>query len=57
MATDCIAQLSVKLDKRGVAKFDAEYASLPRPASGPNSTSTDVGVFTSVLNFSLPFDG
>ena len=30
---------------------------LPRQASEPNSTSTGVGVFTSVLNFSLPFDG
>src|SRR5262249_39333127 len=25
--------------------------------TGPNSTSTGVGVFTIVLNFSLPFDG
>ena len=31
--------------------------SLPRQTSEPNSTSTGVGVFTSVLNLSLPFDG
>ena len=35
----------------------AGAAAPPRQASEPNSTSTGVGVFTSVLNFSLPFDG
>jgi hypothetical protein len=35
----------------------ALHGPLPRQASEPNSTSTGVGVFTSVLNFSLPFDG
>ena len=52
------AILLENLDTKGAQSSKARPGpQVESQASGPNSTSTGVGVLTSVLNLSLPFDG